>query len=242
MRRIKPDTRPRPDPQQAHAPRIILPIQVENADRRVIKAIADTRARRKIIQLLRDIEIPRVENHAKHPTRHAKVAEEDVVFAERVGGGDAVAQAGEALVVGEEVEQAEEHAEGLLHAQEAVEGPFAVELEHGLAVGRVAGFAGVGDDVLACVVALGWAVPEEEPSLERCCILLNLFLPGLKLQARSVEVDVRIDGPPSLQLDSLHCCTRLQNSCILACRRAGRSNLNTLLEVWQSITQRRLRN
>ena len=43
--------------------------------------------------------------------------------------------------MGEEVEQAEEHGEGLLHAQEAVEGPFAVELEDGLAVGRVAGFA-----------------------------------------------------------------------------------------------------
>ena len=41
--------------------------------------------------------------------------------------------------MGEVVEEAEEHAEGLLHAEEAVEGPFAVELVDGLEVRWVAG-------------------------------------------------------------------------------------------------------
>jgi hypothetical protein len=60
--------------------------------------------------------------------------------------------------VGEEVAEGPEDAEGLLHAEEAVEGPLAVELDDGLA-----GLdAAVGDDVLAAVVALAGAVPEEE--------------------------------------------------------------------------------
>ena len=55
-----------------------------------------------------------------------------------------------------EVAEGEEHAEGLLHAHEAVEGPFSVELVHGL----VGEDALVRDDVLACVVAFGGAIPK----------------------------------------------------------------------------------
>lgn len=58
----------------------------------------------------------------------------------------------------EEVEEGEEHGEGLLHAEEAVEGPFAVELFDG----EGGGGALVRYYVLADVVAFGWAVPEEE--------------------------------------------------------------------------------
>lgn len=74
--------------------------------------------------------------------------------------------------MGEEVEEGEDDAEGFLHAEETVEGPFAVELEDWLTVGGFAGEARVGDDVLAGVVAFGRAVPEEEAVLEGCCVYL----------------------------------------------------------------------
>ena len=79
--------------------------------------------------------------------------------------------------MGEEVEEAEEHGGGLLHAQEAVEGPFAVELEDGLEVGRFAGEALGGYDVLAGVVAFGGAGPEEEAVLEGFCFCVSISLP-----------------------------------------------------------------
>lgn len=74
--------------------------------------------------------------------------------------------------MGEEVQQAEEHRGGLLHAEEAVEGPFAVELKDGLEVGRVAREARVGDYVLAVVVAFGGASPEKEAVLESWWMVL----------------------------------------------------------------------
>jgi len=40
-----------------------------------------------------------------------------------------------------------------------------VELEDGFKVGRVACEARVGGDVLACVVAFTWAVPEQEAAV-----------------------------------------------------------------------------
>lgn len=43
-----------------------------------------------------------------------------------------------------------------------------MELEDGLEIGRVAGKARLGDDVLTAVVTLGWAVPEEKAAVEGC--------------------------------------------------------------------------
>jgi hypothetical protein len=60
--------------------------------------------------------------------------------------------------VGKEVEEREEDGEGLLHAEEAVEGPFPVELDYFY----ISCDALVGDYVLAGVVAFCWAVPEKE--------------------------------------------------------------------------------
>jgi len=51
-----------------------------------------------------------------------------------------------------------------LHAEEAVEGPFSVELDDGLGVEDT----GIGYYVLAGVVAFGWAVPKEEAVEESC--------------------------------------------------------------------------
>lgn len=58
----------------------------------------------------------------------------------------------------EEVEEGEEDGEGLLHAQDAVEGPFAVELYDGLGLSDSV----VGDYVLAGIVAFRWTVPKEK--------------------------------------------------------------------------------
>jgi hypothetical protein len=65
--------------------------------------------------------------------------------------------------VREEVEQGEEDGEGLLHAQDAVEGPFAVELDDAVVVED----ALVRYDVLAGIVAFGGTIPEEE-LVEKC--------------------------------------------------------------------------
>ena len=70
--------------------------------------------------------------------------------------------------MGEVIEQREDDAERLLHAKEAIEGPFPVKLIHGLHVRRVTGEASVGHYVLAGVVALGGAVPEEQATVEGC--------------------------------------------------------------------------
>jgi hypothetical protein len=60
--------------------------------------------------------------------------------------------------MGEEVEEREEDGKGLLHAEEAVEGPFPVELDDSY----IGCDALVGNYVLAGVVAFCWAIPEKE--------------------------------------------------------------------------------
>lgn len=92
--------------------------------------------------------------------------------------------------VGEVVEEGEEDGEGFLHAHVAVEGPFAVELEDWGPVGRIAGEAGIGYDVLAVVVAFGGTGPEEQAALESCeseiveAELLGWEAYGLELDCR----------------------------------------------------------
>jgi len=97
----------------------------------------------------------------------------------------------------EEVEEGEEDGEGLLHAEEAVEGPFAVELDDGF------GFedARVGDYVLAGVIAFRGTVPEEEAVEESCrvrCVRVDLG-------------DVRISVLPA-QFSRSHTSTHSWNS------------------------------
>lgn len=107
-----------------------------------------------------------MEDHAERPGRETQVSEEEIVGPQRVGLGDALADPGHAVVVSEEVHEAEDHAEGLLHPQEAVEGPLAVELHDRLTVWWVACQPLVGHHMLAGVVAFCWTVPEEDTSLE----------------------------------------------------------------------------
>ncbi|KFY84334.1 hypothetical protein V500_09395 [Pseudogymnoascus sp. VKM F-4518 (FW-2643)] len=127
----------------------------------VLQAVEDVGAGAEVVQFLRQPEVSGVEDGAGDPADHADIGEVDVVFAQRVGFWDELADLVEALVVGGIVEEGEDDGEGLLHAEDAVEGPFAVELDDG--EGRVRRDAHVGDYVLAGVVAFGGAGPEEQP-------------------------------------------------------------------------------
>src|ERR1700754_3710587 len=126
---------------------------MEYADGRVVKAIQNAGACGKVVQLFCDVEIARVEDHAKHPAGQSEISKQHVIFPQRVRPRYSFTEARHAVVVREEVEEREEDGEWLLHAEEAVEGPFPMELKDRLAVRRVARFADVCDYMLACVVA-----------------------------------------------------------------------------------------
>lgn len=68
--------------------------------------------------------------------------------------------------MGKIVKEAEDDGERLLHAEEAVKGPFSVELEDRLTVGGFTSLTLVRNYVLADVVAFCWTVPEKEAALE----------------------------------------------------------------------------
>ena len=63
------------------------------------------------------------------------------------------------------IEQGEEDGERFLDAEEAVEGPFAVELVDRIEIGMVPRQSRVCYDVLAGIVAFSWASPEEETTM-----------------------------------------------------------------------------
>jgi len=78
--------------------------------------------------------------------------------------------------VHEEVPETEKHGEGLLQPEDTDEGPFPVELCHGLR--RGGRDAPRGDYVLACVVAFLGACPEEKAEVESCAAeVLALCIP-----------------------------------------------------------------
>lgn len=76
--------------------------------------------------------------HAEHPTRQTEVPKEDVVPSQRIARGYGFSDLRHAVVMCNEIEQREEDACRLLHAEKAVEWPFAVELDDGFEVRRVA--------------------------------------------------------------------------------------------------------
>lgn len=112
-------------------------VKAEDADRREVHAVQDACTGGKVVQFLREVEVSCVKDHAEGPAGEAEIAEENVVFAECVRGGDLLAELGHSVRVREVIKEGEEDAEGFLHAEETVEGPFAVELVDGLHVGRV---------------------------------------------------------------------------------------------------------
>jgi hypothetical protein len=113
-------TQQRPDSKQrrrlAAASERIVPIESEDADGCIEQAIHHTQTRGEVVQLLGDIEVTRVENHAEDPAREAAVSEPNVVFAQCVAGRHFSLQLRHSPVVCEEVEQREQHACWLLNA------------------------------------------------------------------------------------------------------------------------------
>lgn len=134
------------------------PIESEDANRRIVHAVQNICSRSEVIQLLSQLEIARVEDRTKDPASDAHMREDHIERPQGIASGNELPDLDEAIVVRIEVPEGEEHAKGLLHAEEAVEGPFSVELHHGLMGGEALRC----DNVLARVVAFGGAVPEEE--------------------------------------------------------------------------------
>lgn len=103
-----------------------------------------------------------MEDGAEDPRGHAEVGEQLVVATQGVVGRHALTQPGQARLVRDEVAEAEEHREGLLHAEQADERPLPVELRDGFPGCETAARG----DVLARVVAFLRARPEEESVVE----------------------------------------------------------------------------
>ncbi len=139
-------------------------VEAGDAHEGVVHAVEDAGAGGEVVELLGGGEVAGVEDGAEEPRGHAEVREHLVVAPHGVAGRHALTQPRQPGLVGEEVAQAEDDGEGLLHAQHAHERPFPVELRYGLA-----GFETPRRrDVLAGVVAFLRAGPEKESVVEGC--------------------------------------------------------------------------
>lgn len=167
MSQVERNTQQDPSSEDARASRCIS-VQTKHPHHREKHAIHHRRAGTKVVQLFRNRKISRVKDTTEDPTRETKGSEAQVIFPQRIAGWYLLSQYFHAMVMSQEVEQREDDGEGLLHAEETVKGPFAMKLKDGLTIGRFAGEAFVGDDVLAGIVAFGGTVPQEEAVLERC--------------------------------------------------------------------------
>lgn len=137
------------------------PVDSEDANGRVVQSVEDVCTSGKVVQFFRELKVACVENGTEDPAGDSNVGEQHVKRTQTVRRWDMSADLDKAMPVRIEVSQGEEHGKGLLHAEKSVEGPFAVELDNGLVSGDSLG----GDNVLACVVTFGGAVPEEKATV-----------------------------------------------------------------------------
>jgi len=143
-------------------------IKSEDSNWSVIQAVHHAGSSSKIVQLLRDVEVSGVEDHAEGPTCKSKVAETEIVRSKGVATWDFSAKSSHAPAMSKEVKEREEHRKRFLHAHEPVEWPFPVKLNNRLHHRRVTRFPLVGDDMLTDVIALLRARPEKESQTESC--------------------------------------------------------------------------
>ena len=73
----------------------------------------------------------------------------------------------------QQIKEGEEDGERFLHACKAVEWPFPVKLQDRLKHGRISRHAAVCNDVLAYIVAIRRASPEEQAEMKCCQVLLG---------------------------------------------------------------------
>ena len=144
------------------------PIQSKQPDRRVVQAIQHACTGCEVVQLLSDIEVPRMENHAEDPTCETKVTQEYVVWPEAISRRYGLADLCNAVLMGQEVHQGEEDREGLLYSKKPIEGPFPMILNNWTDHRRISRNPTISNDMLAGVVAFGGACPEQETKVERC--------------------------------------------------------------------------
>ena len=120
VRNVHRCTQQRPDSKQrrrlAATGERVVSIESEDADGGIVQSVHDTQTRGEVVQLLGEIEVARVKDHAEDPAREATVSKSNVVFAQGVAGGHLSLQLRHSPVVGEEVEEREQHARRLLNA------------------------------------------------------------------------------------------------------------------------------
>lgn len=159
MQRIEQDTDCCPQTTQGGTVRGVLQIQTQDSDHGQVQTVQDAGACAPVIELLSDRKIPGVEDHAKGPTSQSKVPKRHIVFPERVPGRDRFLDSRHAMPMRREIEEGEEHRKGLLHPQHPAEGPFTMELNHRAQHWGVSRNSFIGDNMLAGIIAFGWAGP-----------------------------------------------------------------------------------
>jgi hypothetical protein len=109
-----------PDPQNrgrlAASSERIVAIEPEDADGREEQAVHHAQTRGEVVQLLGDVKVARVEDHAEDPARNPAVPESNVIFPQRVAGRHFSLQSGHPPLVCQEVKEREEDAGRLLNA------------------------------------------------------------------------------------------------------------------------------
>ena len=118
MHEICADAKQRPGPQDRSDFTIeaVRAIEAEDADRGEVKAVHDVRSGAEVIELFREIEISRVEDHAEDPRGQSNISKHEIVLAQAVSRRNLLFQSSNALLVGEEIEEGEQNAGGLLNA------------------------------------------------------------------------------------------------------------------------------
>lgn len=204
MREIHPSAQQRPGAQHgAAAGRGTVEAEVVHGG--VVQAVEDVEPGAEVVELFGEGEVTHVEYAAGRPAGDADVGDHDIKGPQGVRSRDGGADFVQAVDVRPEVGGGEEDGEGLLHAENARKGPFAVELDDGLAGSDALG----GDDALAGVVALGGAVPEKEAAVQGCGFpgeqsLLALVCWGQKGEAAHGWVSAALLGRSFLACTPAH--------------------------------------
>lgn len=134
MAQVQHDTQQGPGAQHGAAARRGA-VEAELVHGRVVQAVEHIEPRAEVVELLGESKVARVEDTAGGPAGDADVGEHNVKGPQRVRGWDGRADLVQAVDVRPQVGGREEHRDGLLHAEEACKGPFAVELNDGLVGG-----------------------------------------------------------------------------------------------------------
>lgn len=159
MRNVRHDAERSPGEQRAFVRRLVEP---EDAHGGEVEAVEYGCTGSEVVHALCEHKVSCVEHGAPEPGHDAEHAKKAVVRDEGVATWEFTTDGAEAGVVGVTVDDGEEDAEGLLDAEETLEGPFSVELLDRTAAGEA--FRGYG--ALAGVVAFLGASPEEETEVK----------------------------------------------------------------------------